>query len=165
MSSSGGRQRGEEEKNEEVDALFRDVLACFGLLGSNDNRQFSRIEMRNQDTPGRLRHLVPRLRRLYTPCKARVYLEQPITERRCVTIFRHVLKLRDKRLLARERNVHGRKIIFYQVIDKDDVMKLRHMTKGGQGVVSFKNRGSEDGNGGSCDANGASNNEASYAQS
>ena len=116
-------------RRDDAGIVIEPLLRCFGVLGVDDNRLFCRTDMQNLDTPRQVSRLVPLLCELYPPCKARVYLDQPITDRRCITILKQVLRLLGKTLLSRERNINGHKTIYYQVIDKSDVHRLYHMTK------------------------------------
>jgi len=101
----------------------------------SDNRSFSREDLVKHGTARRLTDMKDLLRRFYTPCKARVYLDQHVSEKRCVTILKHLLRTRDMMLLSREKNVGGKKITFYQIINRGDVEKLHHMTKSEQDAV------------------------------
>lgn len=115
------------------------LLQCFGLWGLGDNRSFSRGDMQKIDTVARVRALTPELRRFYTPCKARVYLDREPSDRGCVTVLKQVLRKHGRTLMSRERNVQGHKTIFYQVIDPVDIHKLSSMTKRAEALewVSF----------------------------
>lgn len=119
--------------------LVLQALRCFGLNGLDDRRMFCKDDLDKLDTLRQLDLIVPVLRAYYMPCKARTYLEN-IGEKRAITILKQVLRLHGYILLSRERNVKGRKVIYYQLMGAGDVQKLHHMTKtdGGTGVtVSF----------------------------
>lgn len=119
-----------KKRNEPLDPSVTDrLLECYGLLGIQDNRAFCKTDMQKLNTIEKLKNLLPELRRYYTPCKARVYLEQELSERRCITVLKQMLRPLGKTLLSRERNVAGRKTVYYQVIDQHSVNKLYHMTK------------------------------------
>lgn len=124
----------------EISEFADEVARCFGVLDVTDSRPFDREDMARLGTPARLTMLSHRLRALYTPCKARVYLDQPITLQRALTILKHVLRSSGRTLMSRERNVRGKKTTYYQIIGQDDVEKLRHMTKKSEadaGYVAF----------------------------
>lgn len=95
------------------------VIDCFGLNGMSDRRMFSRLDMRTLDTPARLTELVPQLRDFYLPCKARIYLDK-ITEKKCITILKQMLKLHGHLLISRERNARHRKVILYQIVSEQE---------------------------------------------
>lgn len=111
------------------------VLHAFGLKGEDDSRAFNKDDMVRNDTVMKLKEAVPLLERTYySPCKARVYLNN-INERRAVTILKQVLRKHSMTLLARERNVKGKKMMYYQIIQAGDVHKLHKMTKHGDDAV------------------------------
>ena len=132
-SSSSISEHCKEEKEDgyvdQKDRVLACVLACFGLLEASDNRTFCRNDMERLGTPARMEQMKPDLRIFYPPCKARVYVDQGFTYRRCITILKQILRRYGKTLLSRERNIQGRKTIYYQIIDRDRVENLRHMTK------------------------------------
>ena len=115
------------EKN--LDDVLARVISCFGLLCPDDNRVFSMTDMEKINTSGRMSEIINDLKPFYPPCKARVYLNHFPSERRCVTILRQMLRRKHKTLLSREKNIRGKKITYYQIIDTKDVDKLKNMTK------------------------------------
>jgi len=111
------------------------LLGCFGLRSVDDNRAFCKLDLVKLDTVNKLRAIVDDLAgAYYTPCTAKVYLKD-VTDRRAITILKQVLRKHDFTLLSRERNLTGKKVIFYQVIRTDDVHKLYRMTKNGDDMV------------------------------
>jgi hypothetical protein len=124
------------ENNNGNDTDMTRLLECFGLWGLDDNRAFCKGDLEKLNTRDRIRAIKPSLYKYYTPCKARVYLDQDdFTDRRYITILKQVIRSKGKTLLSRERNLQGRKTIFYQIINNDDIEKIYHMTKRGDGVV------------------------------
>jgi hypothetical protein len=113
------------------------VLQCFGLSGFDDRRMFSKYDIENCDTVARMSAMMHELSQYYMPCKARTYLTNP-NSKKCVTILKQIIRLYGFTLMSRERNVHGKKVIFYQIMGAGDYDKLRHMTtRGGDFVVEF----------------------------
>ena len=95
------------------------VIECFGLAGISDLRMFSKADMTLQNTTTKMSDLVPRLQEYYLPCKAKLYL-QNVTQKKCITILKQILKLHDHVLLSKERNSRHRKIILYQIVSEKE---------------------------------------------
>ena len=113
------------------------VLHCFGLSGFNDRRTFSKYDIENFNTVTRMSAIMSELAQYYMPCKARTYLTQP-NAKKCVTILKQIIRLYGFTLMSRERNVNGKKVIFYQIMGSGDYDKLRRMTtRGGDFKVEF----------------------------
>jgi hypothetical protein len=114
------------------------VLHCFGLSGFQDRRMFSKFDMENFGTVHRMSAMVSELTHFYMPCKARTYLLDTPNTKKCVTILKQIIRLYGFTLMSRERNVHGKKVIFYQVMGAGDYEKLRRMTaQDGDYTVDF----------------------------
>lgn len=113
------------------------VVQCFNLMNLHDRRMFSKHDLEAFGTVERMSALVPTLSQFYMPCKARTYLDG-INEKKCITILKQVIRLQGTTLVSRERNVHGKKVIFYQLMGSGDFDRLRHMTsRSGSYVVEF----------------------------
>lgn len=113
------------------------VLRCFGLAGFDDRRMFSKFDIDNYDTVRLMNGMMNELSQYYMPCKARTYLTN-INNKKCVTILKQIIRLYGYTLMSRERNVHGKKVIFYQIMGAGDYDKLRRMTsRGGEYTVQF----------------------------
>jgi hypothetical protein len=118
--------------------VARRVLQCFGLTDFRDRRSFSKYDMENYGTAGLMGAMVGELSQFYMPCKARTYLTQPASSKKCITILKQIIRLYGFTLMSRERNVHGKKVMFYQVMGAGDYDKLRRMTTcEGVHVVNF----------------------------
>ena len=103
------------------------VLHCFGLAGFNDRRMFSKYDIDNYNTVTKMMAMMTELSQFYMPCKAKTYLTD-LTAKKCVTVLKQIIRLYGFTLMSKERNVHGKKVIFYQVMGAGDYDKLRHMT-------------------------------------
>jgi hypothetical protein len=117
--------------------LVQRVLQCFGLSGFGDRRMFCKFDLENQKTVERMNAIVPELRHYYMPCKAKTYLVD-MTVKKCVTVLKQVIRLYGLSLISKEKNVQGRKVIFYQMLGSGDYDKMRHMTnRPGSVTVNF----------------------------
>ena len=103
------------------------VLACFGLQGFHDRRMFCKYDLESLDTVGRLTALVPELRTYYIPCKAKMYLVG-INHKKSVTVLKQIIRLHGLTLISRERNIQGKKVIYYQLMCPGDYDRMVHMT-------------------------------------
>lgn len=113
------------------------ILVCFGLHGFRDRRQFCKHDLQAMNTVATLGALIPELSTYYMPCKAKTYL-QNINEKKCITILKQVIRLYGMTLISKERNVRGKKIIYYHVMGSGDFEQSKHMTSRPQNVtVSF----------------------------
>lgn len=107
-------------------ALLERLLACYGLRGLSDKRQFCKADLIKAGTVEMLVPVVEELRAHYLPCKAKVYLDG-MDERKSITMLRQVLRLYDYGLLSKERNVNNKKIMYYQLIDERDRVEPLHL--------------------------------------
>lgn len=91
------------------------VAEAFGLASLDDGEPFSRADIVARGTPAALETLRPVLSEVYIPCKAAIYVEQPITPERCLTILRHFLKAAGMHLAASDMNFDGRRTQVYRI--------------------------------------------------
>lgn len=101
------------------------LLNCFGLNDLHDKKYFCKSDMQQHQSLQRIIDLISELEPYYLPCKAKIYLDvSTFNEKRAVTILKQVLRLYDHYLQSKERNVNGRKVIYYQIVDLRE--KLPH---------------------------------------
>jgi hypothetical protein len=113
------------------------VVQCFNLISLSDRRMFCKYDLELYGTLERLQTLVPELSQYYMPCKARTYLHE-LSGKKCITVLKQIIRLHGITLISRERNVQGRKVIFYQMMGSGDHDRLRHMTsRNGTYTVNF----------------------------
>ena len=90
------------------------VLNCFGIYDIRNVVPFTRDDVGNRDVGIKLSH-IPELRDIYLPCKAAIYLSQPISISRCLTILRHMLRTVNASLEATEQYMCGQKVVVYRI--------------------------------------------------
>ncbi len=113
------------------------MLRCFGLNDLSDRRFFSKHDIIRAQTVKKIQEMKSDLYSFYLPCKARIYLDEPMNEKRAVTILKQVLRLHDHLLVSKERNVNKKKTIFYQLVGKYEPA-LKQMRKSDYNdIVSF----------------------------
>ena len=103
----------------EVDrSLVDEVARCFGLEGMDDPSPFHKLQFVARDTVNRMMDLLPLLEDAYIPCKALMYVHHMERDpQKCITVFKQMLRLFERRLHTSERNVAGKKVIVYRIAD------------------------------------------------
>ena len=101
-------------KKHPSDDLFLKVLSAFGLNDLNDNRSFTRKDLKILRTVEKLELILDQLKNCYLPCKSRTYLSG-LTEKNSVTVLRQILKTRNYTVLSREKYMRGEKFIIYSL--------------------------------------------------
>ena len=96
------------------DELFTKVINCFGLKDLEDNRSFSRNDLKILKTVEKVNNLQPELVECYLPCKARSYL-YALNEKNVVTVLRQILRTRNFTIVSREKYMRGEKFIIYSL--------------------------------------------------
>jgi hypothetical protein len=94
--------------------LFLKILSAFGLIDLNDNRSFTRKDLKTLRTVEKLELILDQLKQCYLPCKSRTYLSG-LTEKNSVTVLRQILKTRNYTVLSREKYMRGEKFIIYSL--------------------------------------------------
>jgi hypothetical protein len=120
----------------ETGIVFR-LLRCFGLECLEDKKMFSKYDLIKINTLQRLSVLRPELEPFYLPCKAKVYLYD-LTEKKCITVLKQVLRLHGYFLVSKERNINNKKVIFYVMMNEIDKNKTPNMKRYGvTNVLTF----------------------------
>lgn len=95
--------------------LVEHLLACYGLRGLSDKRQFCKADLVKSGAVAKLEPVIKELRAYYLPCKAKVYLDG-LDERKSITVLRQVLRLHGYGILSKERNINNKKVMYYQIV-------------------------------------------------
>ncbi len=101
-------------KKHPSDELFLKILKAFGLTDLNDNRSFTRKDLKVLRTVEKLDLILDQLKQCYLPCKSRTYLSG-LTEKNSVTVLRQILKTRNYTVISREKYMRGEKFIIYSL--------------------------------------------------
>jgi hypothetical protein len=91
--------------------LVDSVCKAFYLRNKEDLTPFTRSTI-NLDL---LDELLPEIEPYYVPCKAEVYLYEPLTDSRALVIFRQLLKSQGLVLLSSEKTQGKAKVTWYQI--------------------------------------------------
>ena len=95
-------------------SLFHEILNAFGLKDLDDNRSFSRRDLKILKTVEKIKLLKAQLDECYLPCKSRTYLND-LNEKNVITILRQVLKTKQYTITSREKYMKGCKFIIYSI--------------------------------------------------
>ena len=98
------------------------ILNLFGIQDLEDNHSFTRNNLTDLETVSKMNEIMPEIEKYYIPCKSKKYLTD-INEKKCITILRQFLKIHDYTLFSKEKYKNGKKLLFYQVIRKQIILK------------------------------------------
>lgn len=100
-------------------SLMNELFACYGIMGFDDNNEFSRKDLEARHSVKMLNDMVPELIMYYVPCKAKVYLSS-INEKRAITILSQFLRMYGYELYRKERIIDKKKCVMYRLCKKCD---------------------------------------------
>ena len=95
--------------------IIQSILETFGLDNLEDDRFFTKEHMKEIKTVENLTLLKEKLNEYYLPCKSKIYLKD-LTEKKCITILRQLLKLYNYSLNSTEKYCNSTKYIVYSII-------------------------------------------------
>jgi hypothetical protein len=98
-----------------TDEIINKILNAFGLQDIDDQKTFSRNDLRAIKTVEKLTFIKPELELFYIPCKARTYLSY-IDEKTAITILRQFVKTRNRMVESREKYMKGSKFLIYYIV-------------------------------------------------
>lgn len=84
---------------------LNEMAGYFGLTDVDDTRSFNKFTIRQRGTMDKFDQNADWIRGLYLPCKAKLYVIVPMSERRCVNVFRQCLRLHGYGLHVQEKNL------------------------------------------------------------
>lgn len=101
--------------------LFIKVYKCFGYDSLDEDYSFCKADLQRLETVKRINDLREDLCQYYIPCKAKLYLSH-LTEGKCITILRQLLRLNNISTLSKQKYVRHKKTTFYSIkFDHDHV--------------------------------------------
>jgi len=117
-------------------SLIFKMLKAIGFNNLEDKSELSILDLIESGSKQLVINMIPELREYYIPCKADIYLNN-ITEKRCISICRQLLRTIDYTFITREKYIITRKYTMYKLISKDR-KKTNEILKGnGTLVVKF----------------------------
>ena len=112
-----------------------EVLSFFGINGFEDNHSFTRKNLEDLDTVQKMNKIIDSLSLYYIPCKSKQYLND-LTEKKCITILRQLLRVHNYTLFSKEKFIKGEKHLFYQVVQKQVELTTTNREQS-QIIISF----------------------------
>jgi len=96
------------------DDIVKKVLSTYMISDIDDQKTFSKNDMKHMRTVEKLEEIRNELEEYYVPCKARTYLVY-IDEKTALTILRQIIRTRNRILLSHEKFMNGRKFTLYSI--------------------------------------------------
>jgi hypothetical protein len=116
--------------------LIMKVLNNIGFDDLNDEREISIFDLSDNATKVEMRKLVPDLEEYYIPCKASIYLRN-LTEKKCITICRQLLKIINYTFITREKYIKTKKYTMYKLIPINKKKTHDMLKKNGEILIKF----------------------------
>jgi hypothetical protein len=90
------------------------ILELYNLSNLDDQKSFTKKDLQQFETVKKINENLSLFEELYLPCKAKLYLAD-LTEKKCITILRQILKLFKYNLKSTEKYIQGEKMIEYHI--------------------------------------------------
>ena len=106
--------------------ILEKVLECFEIKDLQDNKSFTRKNLKDMNTVTQLEKIIDDLNEYYIPCKSKKYLTK-LDEKKTITILRQIVKCFNYFLFSKEKYIKGEKNITYQIMpnNKKDILRLK----------------------------------------
>jgi phage antirepressor YoqD-like protein len=101
-------------KDKVSDDVLAKLLDAFGLKDINDDTVFTKQDLVTYKTVDKVLAISEQLEQFYLPCKAKIYLDD-ITESKCITVLRQVLKLFQVKLISKQKYINQKKCTIYMI--------------------------------------------------
>ena len=90
------------------------ILKLYNLSSLDDQKSFTKKDLQQFETVKKIGDNLSLFEDIYLPCKAKIYLSD-LTEKKCVTVLRQILKLFKYNLKSTEKYIQGEKMIEYHI--------------------------------------------------
>lgn len=90
------------------------ILNLFNVTSVDDQKSFTKKDLLQFETVKKINDNIEVFNELYLPCKSKIYLED-LTEKKCITVLRQILKLFKYNLKSTEKYFQGEKMIEYNI--------------------------------------------------
>jgi hypothetical protein len=91
------------------------ILNLFNISNFDDQKSFTKKDLSQFNTVSKIKENKELFEDIYLPCKAKIYLND-LTEKKCITILRQILKLYKYNLKSTEKYFQGEKMIEYNIL-------------------------------------------------
>ena len=106
--------------------LVSKIIKNIGLVSFKDRREFTIKDMEQHNAVSRMTADKSILEDLYIPCKHKLFIED-LTEKKCITICRQILKLYNYDIISTEKSVNNKKVLFYKLASlKEKLLEKKH---------------------------------------
>ena len=116
--------------------LIIKVLNCIGFEGLDDDKELTVEDLRNNSAKFKIYELIPELNNYYIQCKANIFLNN-ITEKRCITICRQLLKCVKYTFITREKYIKTKKYTTYRLISMEEKKHKEILNGNGTLILTF----------------------------
>ena len=118
--------------------IINNLLQTFGLTGLEDDRYFTKENMKEMNTVENIILIISKLEEYYLPCKSKIYLKD-LTEKKSITILRQFIKNYNYKLITFEKSIQGRKQLTYRLmyINGDSLHSNKDKVENTKYIVTF----------------------------
>lgn len=106
------------------DKVIKKVLGFYGLSSLNDRTEFTLSDMDTLKTVENFKNNSKEISGYYLPCK-KTTLFKKLTNKKCITITRQILRTVDHDVIGKEKWINSKKCIIYKVITKSDYETIK----------------------------------------
>ena len=115
--------------------VINSLLLIFGLDSLKDTKFFTKDTLKDNKTVQKMVDMTDELQQYYLPCKLKLYVNDSITEKKCITILRQFIKVKGYTLISKERYIQSKKVSVYRLIKCDDKISSMVKKKGSKNII------------------------------
>jgi len=112
------------------------VLKFVGFKSLSDDSELSVLDLELNNAKANIIEIIGELEDYYIPCKVKVYL-QNLTEKKCMTVCRQLLKTIGYTFISREKYIVDRKYTMYKLITLEKKKRRDTLRKTGKVCITF----------------------------
>jgi hypothetical protein len=91
----------------------------YGIQELSPNFKFTLYDLCKNNTIKKIREIDKELQHYYINCKYKQYLSK-LTDKKCITILRHFLKIINYKVVSREKYSNNSKYLLYEIVDVNE---------------------------------------------
>ena len=115
------------------EVIISKILGCFGLKNLEDNKIFTRKDLKEAQVLENLEKIKEDISVFYLPCKRKIYLEN-LNFKKSITVLRQFIKCYDYSCFSKEKYIQGEKMIEYHLFC---TFKKEETNKEDKCIISF----------------------------
>lgn len=104
--------------------LINKIISFYGLSNISDDKEFTILDMINNKTLEKFKTHKIEISNYYLPCKKEKIFKN-LTNKKCITITRQLLKTINYDILSKEKWISNKKYLLYKIISKDEKEKIK----------------------------------------